>query len=81
MKSYADEARASGWSACKEITYLNYVSSITSGSRIEAESAGGQIVWKETAPSHLKNRPKYVRTPSGRGPVCRKGAEIQAASR
>jgi hypothetical protein len=63
MKSYADEkARASGWSACKEITYLNYVSSITSGSRIEAASAGGQIVWKEPAPFHLKNRPKFVRT-------------------
>ena len=68
MKSYGDEeARANGWSACKEITYLKYGSSITSGSRIEAGSAGGQIVWKETAPSHLKSRPKFVRTPIGAG--------------
>jgi hypothetical protein len=44
-----------------------YVSSITSGSRIEVGSAGGQIVWKGTAPSHLKNRPKFVRTPIGAG--------------
>jgi hypothetical protein len=31
-------------------------------SRIEAESAGRQIVWKETAPSHLKKGLKFVRT-------------------
>jgi hypothetical protein len=48
-----------------------YVSSITSGSQIEAGSAGGRIVWKETAPSDLKNRsqnrPKFIRTPIGAG--------------
>jgi hypothetical protein len=57
MKSYGDEeARANGWSACKEITYLKYGSSITSGSRIEAESAGGQIVWNEMS----LNIPEYM---------------------
>src|SRR4030095_7698162 len=46
--------RADG--ACKEITYLKYGSSFTSGSRIEAEWAGGQIVWNEMS----LNIPGYV---------------------
>jgi len=65
----------------KEITYLNYVTSITADSRIEAGSAGGQIVWKETAPSHSK--PSEIRPNADRGGeamVC-KGAKLQAESR
>jgi len=81
MKNYADEARASGCSACKEITYLNYVSSITSGSRIEAESAGRQIAWKEPAPPISKTVRSSSEREYGSGVVLCKGAKLQAASR
>jgi hypothetical protein len=58
---------------------------VTSGSRIEAGSEGGQIVWMETVPSHLKNRSQNPPDPSEHesnpGGVSCKGAKLHAASR